>query len=143
MPRMNTKITRLLAASPSLVLLLVALLLAACAGASEPAAPTAAPTVELSEAASAGRVLFTAHCAACHSLSPDTVIVGPPLAGIGTRAGERVPGLAATEYLEESILHPDAYKVPGFEDQQMPTTLAKELTVEEIDALVAYLTTLR
>lgn len=82
-------------------------------------------------------------CATCHSLSPDTVIVGPSLAGIATRAASRESGLTAAEYLEESILLPDKIKVPGFENMQMDTSLAKILTFDEISDLVAYLLTLK
>ena len=35
----------------------------------------------------------------------------PSLAGVGTRAADRVPGMTAEEYLRESILYPSAYVV--------------------------------
>jgi len=38
-----------------------------------------------------GKNLFTAQgCSACHSLKPDEKIVGPSLAGVATRAGDRI-----------------------------------------------------
>lgn len=89
-----------------------------------------------------GRRVFQQHCAACHALTPDTVIVGPSLAGIATRAGTRVPGLDARRYIELSILRPGDYVVEGFPNA-MPADLGKKITGEEFDALVAFLMTLR
>jgi hypothetical protein len=37
--------------------------------------------------------------------------------GISERAGTRLAGLAAVEYLRQSILEPSAYVVEGFEDK--------------------------
>ncbi len=105
----------------------------------------AAPTFVAGSLEAKGAALFTGkgRCATCHSLSPDTVIVGPSLAGIATRAETRIEGLTAAEYIEESILRPDAYHPPGFEDKQMDTSLAKQLSVEDVEALIAYLLTLK
>ncbi len=89
-----------------------------------------------------GRALSSLHCASCHALSADTVIVGPSLAGIGMRAGQSVPGLDPRQYLELSILAPEDYVVEGF-GNLMPGDFGKKLTGEELDALVAYLLTLR
>lgn len=72
---------------------------------------------------------------------PDLVVRGPSLYGIAGRAGERVPGQDARTYIYTSIMRPDAFIVPGFENV-MPGTLAKTLTGEQIDAVVAYLYTL-
>ena len=69
------------------------------------------------------------------------MIVGPSLAGIAERAPTRVDGLTAQEYVEISIVRPDAYLVEGFDDV-MPANLGKKLTGDELDALVAYLLTL-
>ena len=98
----------------------------------------------------AGRSLFMENtlgtntgCRLCHSLTPDTVLVGPSFAAVGTRAETRVPGMTAEEYLRESIVNPNAYVVEGFPEGQMFQNYAEVLTPEEIDALVAYLLTLR
>ena len=80
-------------------------------------------------------------CSTCHSLEPGEVIVGPSLAGIGTRAGERVEGLSAEEYIEQSIRDPDAYTVEGYDEGTMPSWDGI-LNDTQIDALVAYLLTL-
>jgi sulfur-oxidizing protein SoxX len=73
---------------------------------------------------------------------PDTVIIGPSLAGIATRAGTRVEGQSAQEYIQNSIRRPDDYVVEGFKDV-MITNLSMELTDEEMNALVAFLMTLK
>ena len=59
-------------------------------------------------------------CNSCHVL--DSLgwagITGPPLNGIADRAGERVPGQSAEEYIVTSIWNSAAFRVPGY-DQQM------------------------
>jgi mono/diheme cytochrome c family protein len=126
-------------------IVLLILFLAACSAntSSAPVTPTSAFATGSLEAQ--GSALFSGkgRCAACHSLSPDTVIVGPSLAGVATHAESRIEGLTASEYIEESIIRPDAYRPPGFENEQMDTSLAKQLTVEEVEALVAFLLTLK
>lgn len=81
-------------------------------------------------------------CRICHSLEPDRVLVGPSLAGVGSRAGSRVPGMTAEEYLRQSILEPDAYVVDGFPAGQMLDIYGDILTDEQVDALVAFLMSL-
>lgn len=119
-------------------------LLAACSSGGE-GAPTATTDPQLSPQEAAqiaeGERLFSQHCASCHATEPETVIVGPSLAGIAERAETRVDGLGAREYIELSIVRPDAYLVEGFDDV-MPANLGKRLTGDELDALVAYLLTL-
>jgi cytochrome c2 len=122
--------------------MLVLVLLVGCT-----TAPTPTPTPAFSSDSAEGRgfALFSGkgRCATCHSLSPDTVLVGPSLAGIASRAETRESGLSAADYLEESILLPDKVKAPGFEKVQMDMTLAKALTIDEIADIVAYLLTLK
>lgn len=115
---------------------LLSVLLAGCA------AQAPQPATNLDSEEQAGQALFTRHCAVCHSLNPDTIIVGPSLATIGVEAGDRVATLDAEAYLHQSILQPGAYLVQDFADL-MPPTLAQILNAEEIDALVAYMLTLR
>ncbi len=85
-----------------------------------------------------GRQVFKQHCAACHSTEPDLVIVGPSLANIATRAETRVEGITQQEYIETSILTPDAYLVEDFDDL-MPRTFGTVLAEDEFAALVTYL----
>ncbi len=104
----------------------------------EPAPETAVPLTAEQEV---GKTVFSRDCAACHSLIEETIVVGPPMAGIAGRAGERVQGQDARTYLYNSILDPADYIVDGFQDL-MPTNFGKQLTGEEMDAVVAYMLTL-
>lgn len=120
------------------LLILCLFFLAACGGGTVDAPP--APT--LSPQAQMGKQVFSRDCGACHSTSPDTIIVGPSLAGVVTRAATRVEGQDAYTYLLTSVMQPDAYLVEGYENL-MPASLSKELTGEELDAVIAYLQTLK
>ncbi|HFQ92953.1 MAG TPA: cytochrome c [Anaerolineae bacterium] len=122
-----------------LILLAWAVLLAACGGAVE---PTAVPTPTLTAQETLGKTVFQQHCASCHSNVADQIIVGPSLFGVGERAASRVPGQDAQTYLLTSIMNPNEYVVEGF-DNLMTEGFAKSLTGEEIDAVVAYLLTLK
>ena len=112
--------------------LFVVMALAACSAEAEPPPP---PT--LSPQLVAGQKVFVAHCGACHSMDPGTVIVGPSLAGMVEVGATRVDGLDARAYVYNSIMQPSDYLVDGFDDL-MPQDLAKKLTGEELDAVVAY-----
>ena len=103
----------------------------------------------LAAEADAGRSLYFENtlgtntgCRLCHSLEPDTVLVGPSFAGVATRAQTRVPGLTAEEYLRQSIVDPNAYVVDGYPAGQMFSNYAEVLSAEDIDNLVAFLMTL-
>lgn len=113
------------------------LLFSACSS-----APAVPPTPTMDPIAAKGLQVFNARCATCHALVPDTVIIGPSLYGVATRAETRMPGLSAEEYITLSILRPGDYVVEGF-NNVMITNLAKELTSEELDAVVAFLLTLK
>lgn len=135
---MNKKI--LLFLSVTIVLMLA---LAAC-GSGDSAATSEIGDVE------AGKELFNSQiigsqpgCITCHSLEPDTVIVGPAMAGIASRAGSRVPGMSAEDYIRQSILQPNEYVVDGFAPGVMVQVWEEELTPEQVDNLVAYLLTLK
>jgi cytochrome c2 len=81
-------------------------------------------------------------CTTCHSTQPDTIIVGPSLAGIANRAGARVSGQTAEDYLHNSILDPNQYVVDGFSPGLMYQNYKDVLTDEQINDLIAYLSTL-
>ena len=112
--------------------------LAACTAAE----PTPPPTPTLSSEQITGKRVFASQCGSCHSIDDETVIVGPAMGDIATRAKTRVPGQDARAYLYNSILNPSDYLVEGFNDGLMPQTLAKQMTGEEMDAVIAYLLTL-
>lgn len=81
-------------------------------------------------------------CATCHSLEPDVRLIGPSHAGIAGRAGDRISGLSAEEYIRQSISEPDAFVVEEF-DGMMYQNYQEELTEEQINDLVAFLLTLK
>jgi mono/diheme cytochrome c family protein len=83
------------------------------------------------------------HCASCHTVAGDVVIVGPSLDGIATRAETRVPGMDAEGYLLESIIDPNNVTVPGYLPGSMQQNFTTQLTSEELDQIVAYLLTLK
>ncbi len=121
-----------------LVALILAILLAACGG--EGSSPDNA-------AVTRGQQLFSTGgasgipCTTCHTLD-GSPLVGPSLQGVGTRAGERIDGLSASDYLHESIVSPSSYLVAGYSDL-MPKTFGEVLSPDEINDLVAYLLTLQ
>lgn len=49
--------------------------------------------------------------------------------------------MTAEQYVEHSILQPEAILVPGF-DNVMPTNFGKRLDGDELDAIVAYVLSL-
>lgn len=127
-----------------LVLFALVLALGACGGSSGGASSGGGAN------AAAGEELFNEKligtqpgCVTCHSLEEGVVMVGPSLAGIGTRAGTIVAGQSAEEYLKASITHPDDHVVDGFDAGTMPAQLNDELSAEQVDNLVAYLMTLK
>jgi len=121
----------------SLCLTFAAVILAACSTTPE---TSVTPTLDATERQ--GQAVFKLRCAQCHALTPDTVVIGPSLAGIATRASTRIQGYSAEEYLEISILSPKEYLVEGFTDT-MPTNFGKDLTSDELSAVVAYLMTFK
>lgn len=121
---------------------LPAILFVACGEISPPPTATPLPTATLAPGEVSGEVVFSQQCAPCHLLTPDDVKVGPSLHGIADHAGNRVEGQDARTYLLVSILRPDEYLVEDF-DNLMPASLAKNLTGEEMDAVIDYLLTLK
>jgi len=117
-------------------IIFAAFILAACSTSSAILESTLTPNQQ------EGQAVFNLRCAQCHAIVPDTIVIGPSLNGIATRAATRVEGYDAEAYLERSILVPNFYLVEGFTDT-MPTNFGKELTSAELSALVSYLMTLK
>jgi nitric oxide reductase subunit C len=109
------------------VLLLASILMSSCGGG------TTDPEI------ARGQQLFSEHCAACHSLSQDVVIVGPSLAGIATRAANQ--GSDTREVLRQSVLRPQAVITEGFANL-MPPDFEQKLADADIEALLSFLLTL-
>lgn len=97
----------------------------------------------------------TPACNACHSVAPNANMAGPTLHGLGARAAQLVgspeyKGKAkdAAGYIRESILEPSAHVVAGpmysaSGTSFMPNTYSQSLKPEQVDQLVAYLSSLK
>jgi len=130
-----------------MIALLLALLLVACGGGGDTNDDEAGQDpVALGEKLYKGQSIGSASspgCVTCHSMEEGVTLVGPSHAGVGSRAGTLVAGMSAEEYLKESIVEPNAHIVDGFSPGVMYQNYAKELSDEQIDALVAYMLTLK
>ncbi len=141
------------------IVFMLATILPACSAPQEALPPKAASSVQapantpspVSATSSGGSVdrgaaLFkTGHgalpsCSTCHSTGHEK-IVGPGLGGLHAVAGQRVPGLSATDYVRNSILTPGGHVVPGFENI-MPPVFGQVLSDQDIADLIAYMLTL-
>ncbi|HJQ91457.1 MAG TPA: cytochrome c [Acidimicrobiia bacterium] len=81
-------------------------------------------------------VFLTKGCTGCHSRAGiSDGFIGPDLTNLADRAGVRVEGLTAEEYVRQSVLNPQAYIVSGY-GGQMPVL---PVDTEELDALVEFL----
>jgi len=102
-----------------------------------------APEPPATEPVARGHQLYRSlGCANCHEPNLFGQRLGPPLDHIGTVAATRRPGMSAEEYIRQSILDPGAYLVPGYQDS-MPRDLGRDLSPTDLDALVAYLLSLK
>ena len=66
-----------------------------------------------------------------------------PLAGIANRGDQRIEGMDTEMYIRNSILNPNGYTVEGYPEGTMPSSLKDELAKEELEAVIAYLLTLK
>lgn len=115
------------------------------------ASAESSPEVLLGDAAR-GETLFTTRpredvpsCSSCHTTVRGGMSRGgapaPSLIGVANRAGRRIEGLSAEEYLYQSIVTPRIYLVDGFADN-MYTRYANVYSEQELADLVAFLMTL-
>jgi len=82
-------------------------------------------------------------CLTCHTIGKTGALRFPDLAGIGTQAKSRVPGLSDVDYLAQSLYEPTAFVVPGFPPAMPPVNQPPiGLTDQEILAVIAALQTL-
>lgn len=88
-----------------------------------------------------GAKVFAAKtCGACHAVSSvpgASGAVGPKLDGLAGRAGSRVSGLGAEDYIKQSIENPSAFVVQGF-GPSMPS-LRPSMSDQEFSDLVTFL----
>lgn len=78
-------------------------------------------------------------CIACHRLGVSSK-VAPAFEGIAERAATRRPPLTAADYLYESIIHPAAFVVEGYQPA-MPQNYPDRLSDQELGDIIAYLLT--
>jgi mono/diheme cytochrome c family protein len=82
-----------------------------------------------------GQVFVSVGCGSCHTIAE----LGDDAAGtIGPNLDTALAG-KDDAFIEESIVDPSAVVAKGFPDGTMPATYGTELSPEEIDALVAFL----
>ena len=100
---------------------------------------TTADMVKVGEQIMQGKGL----CLTCHTVGKTGALRFPDLAGIGTRAKDRVKGLSDVEYLAQSIYEPTAFVVPGFPPAMPPMHQPPfSLTDQEILCVIAALQTM-
>lgn len=90
----------------------------------------------------AGRFVFEKYgCGACHTLADAGTesTVGPEMDRLAARASGRVPGLAADEYIRQSIVDPSSHLVEGFQDNLMPKDFGQRMSEVELGVLLDYL----
>jgi len=121
----------------TLLVLIVVIMTASCGGGGE-----SADGPELLGEELFGDIVVggKAGCTSCHSLESGDDGIGPSLAGVGVLAGERIPGMSATDYLRRAIVDPDSYVVEGYDQGIMPK--GWDLSDSQIDSLVDYLLSL-
>lgn len=91
----------------------------------------------------AGRALFIQYgCNTCHQLNDAGSLAmgsGPSLNGLGNRAANYAGYNSAEDYIMTSIINPNAFIVDGYAAGLMPQNFADQMTPDELDLLVAYL----
>lgn len=132
----------------TLLALILALVLVACGGGGDNSSGEEAgqDLAALGEELYKGQTIGSASspgCVTCHSLEEGVTLVGPSHTGVGSRAGTLVAGMSAEEYLKESIVEPNAHIVDGFSPGVMYQNYANELSTEQVNALAAYMLTLK
>jgi len=83
-------------------------------------------------------------CLTCHTIGKSSgPFRFPDLAGVGSRAATRIPGMNDVQYLADTLYNPNDFIVPGF-SPGMPTINKPPigLTDDEIRAVIAYLQSL-
>ena len=124
------------------------LMVSGCGSRPRAASPTTPPSLptNLSAEEILGHEVFSTKCTPCHITEGGAKRPGPPLIGIAdiavTRASEIAAHMSAEDYLRESINNPGNYIVETYMNL-MPTNFEDQLTPKELDALVAYMLTLK
>jgi len=107
----------------------------------------AAVAAKVSPTPAVGKTIFTGvgSCGSCHTLSAaaTTGTVGPNLNSLkeacAAPASQKVRGSTLEKCLHTAITNPYAYIPPGYKSGIMPDTFSKTLSPSQIQALVAFL----
>jgi cytochrome c551/c552 len=137
------------------------ILTAACGGAAAPTNTPAPPTPAATSApapttppggngggdpVAQGEALVQSNgCLACHS-TDGSVLVGPSWQGVYGSQETLTDGTTVTvddEYIQESIVDPNAKIVEGFQPNLMPQNFGDTLSESDIEAIIAYIKSLQ
>jgi len=99
---------------------------------------------EIQIAASPEEAFEKFECKLCHiipGIVPDEGEgeLGPNLNGIHEFAAKRIEGKGGKEYIRESIIDPNAFIPPDFDEDLMPDDFSEQMTVKELEMIVQYL----
>ncbi len=94
---------------------------------------------------SRGRQVFVQHCGRCHTVSglTEATLQGPELSRAAVVVATRRLDLSAEDYIRESFLIPNAFRVEGFDPQTVGHSCGGVLSQREFDQVVAFLLTLK
>jgi len=108
----------------------------ASVGSADGQTETAAGTAPQASSASDGESLMTQHgCGACHKFGTQVGAIGPDLSDIGASRD--------ADFLRRAILDPNADISEGYMPNLMPPIYAAQLSTEELELIVKYLTGLK
>jgi mono/diheme cytochrome c family protein len=111
--------------------------------------PESVADLPAGDAANGETLYFTTYvCNSCHGdpAVAGSNAVGPHLGEIGTVGGDRIAGLSATDYIYQSILHPNdfiapicANDQPCTEPSSMPPNFGQRMTEQDMADVIEYL----
>jgi cytochrome c oxidase subunit II len=112
------------------------------AASSTPAPSSGGSGPSSASGAAAGKAGFTgsAGCSSCHTLAAAgaTGTVGPNL-GTAVVKDAKKRGLPVKQFIQESVVKPNAYISPGFKPGIMPQNFAQTLSPAQIQSLVSFI----
>jgi mono/diheme cytochrome c family protein len=97
-------------------------------------------TAGLAGAKTGDQIFQGAGCASCHTLSKAQAsgTIGPNLNQLAQAAGKREKGKSPEQYVEQSILDPEAFTVSGFQKGAMPS-FKGQLSNKQLKTLADFL----
>jgi len=93
---------------------------------------------EIKVAESAEEAFAKFDCLSCHIVPgvEEGGDIGPDLTKLAAAAGQRKKGMSARQFIEESIISPNAFVGPDMEADMMPDDYAGKMTVAELNMIV-------